>query len=289
MSGVKLPNPTTTAAGEQAQTVIPGLLVHSVVMASEIIDALASASQPMRLTALANQLGETKAKIHRHLTTLKYLGLVDQDRSTERYKLGAKFVALGQAATEQFELRRVAEPYMQKLRDMTRETVVLSVPASGDAIVTRVIEGPNLVVIAVRMGYRLPAHASAQGRVTLAFAPKAVQQRVLTRKLQSFTPRTLVEPATLRERLLQIRRDLYEVVADETVLGISALAAPILDFDDELVGSIAVVGTTPHITDLVPREHVKLVRGCAKAISLKLHSKLYESLSLEVPSEFSGL
>jgi DNA-binding IclR family transcriptional regulator len=50
-------------------------------MASEIIDALAAAPQPMRLTALANQLGETKAKIHRHLTMLKYLGLVDHDRT----------------------------------------------------------------------------------------------------------------------------------------------------------------------------------------------------------------
>ena len=289
MADLDLPKEAIAADEEPVEAAAPGLLVHSVVMASEIIDALAAAPRPMRLTALANQLGETKAKIHRHLTTLKYLGLVDQDRSTEWYKLGPKLVALGQAATEQFDLRRVAEPYMQKLRDLTQQTVVLSIPASGDAIVTRVIEAPNLVVIAVRMGYRLPAHASAQGRVTLAFAPKAVQQRVLTRKLQAFTPSTIIDPAALRERLLVIRRDLYELAADETLLGISALAAPILNFEDELVGALALVGTTPQITDPQVNDQLQLLRGCAKAMSLKLHSKLYESLDLAVPSEFMGL
>lgn len=270
----------------EARPNAPGLLIQSVVMASEIIDALAAVAQPMRLTALANQLGETKAKIHRHLSTLKYLGLVEQDRSTECYKLGPKFVALGQAATEQFDLRRLAEPYMEKLRDLTGLTVVLSIPASGDAVVTRVVDSPNLVVISVRMGYRLPAHASAQGRITLAFAPRAVQQRVLTRKLQAFTPRTIVDAAALRDRLARIRRELFEVAVDETVLGIGTLAAPILNFDNELAGAIAIVGTTACVGDPISAEQRDLVRSCAKAMSLRLSSTAYEGLTLRRLGEF---
>jgi IclR family transcriptional regulator, KDG regulon repressor len=279
-------HPTPAPEDDASATPAPALLVHSVVTASEIVDALAAAPEPVRLTALANQLGEPKAKVHRHLVTLKYLGLVDQDSGTERYKLGSKLVSLGQAATEQFELRHLAERYMQTLRDLTGQTIVLSVPASGDAIVTRVMEGPNLVVIAVRMGYRLPAHASAQGRITLAFAPKAVQQRVLTRKLQAFTPATAVDPFLLRERLARIRAELYEVVADETVLGISTIAAPILNLHEELVGTIAVVGTTPQIDASRDSQQLAILRGCAKAISLKLKSKAYKALDVPVPSEF---
>ncbi|MGD9766677.1 MAG: helix-turn-helix domain-containing protein [Pseudolabrys sp.] len=44
-------------------------MIQSVVMTGQIIEALAAAGQPMRLTALANQLGEAKAKMHRHLST----------------------------------------------------------------------------------------------------------------------------------------------------------------------------------------------------------------------------
>src|SRR5581483_8306260 len=110
-------------------------VIQSVATAAQIIEALAAAGQPLRLTALANQLGEPKAKVHRHLATLKHLGFVDQDRQTECYRLGPKLAHIGQAAADQFDLRRLAEPYMLRLRDLTRQTIVLSLPASGDAIV----------------------------------------------------------------------------------------------------------------------------------------------------------
>lgn len=261
-------------------------LIQSVVMTGQIIEAMAAAGQPMRLTALANQLGEPKAKMHRHLSTLKHLGFVDQDPKTETYRLGLKLVHIGQAATDQFDLRRLAEPYMTRLRDLTHQTVVLSTPASGDAIINAVVDSPNLVTISVRLGYRLPAHASAQGRLNLAFAPAATQQRVLARKLQVFTPRTLTDPAKLRERLATIRERLYDVSMDETLLGISAVAAPILNFDNELVGAIAVVGTTQYVHEPVDPEQLKLLRACTKAISLKLNSTAYEGLGIPNLKEF---
>jgi IclR family KDG regulon transcriptional repressor len=261
-------------------------LIQSVVITGQIIEALAAAGQPMRLTALAGQLGEPKAKMHRHLSTLKHLGFVDQDAKTETYRLGLKLVYIGQSAIDQFDLRRLAEPYMSRLRDLTRQTVVLSTPASGDAIINAVVESPNLVTISVRLGYRLPAHASAQGRLNLAFAPLAVQQRILARKLQAFTPRTMVDPAKLRERLSQIRQQLFDVSMDETLLGISAVAAPILNFDNELVGAIAIVGTTQDVHEPVDPEQLKLLRACTKAISLRLNSTAYEGLGIPNLREF---
>src|SRR2546423_2146526 len=164
-----------TAHEDRAQT---GGLIQSVAMTGQIIEALAAAGRPMRLTALANHLREPKARMHRHLSTLKYLGFVEQDAQTECYKLGLKLAHLGQAAMEQFDLRRLAEPYMMRLRDLTGQTTVLSIPASGDAIVSAAWEFPNPVMISVKLGYRLPAHASAQGRLTLAFSPPDLQQRV---------------------------------------------------------------------------------------------------------------
>ncbi len=164
--------------------------------------------------------------------------------------------------------------------------MVLSIPASGDAIVSAVCESANLVTISVRLGYRLPAHASAQGRLTLAFAPQDLQQRVLARKLQSFTPRTITDAAALRDRLPRIRDQLFEVSMDETLLGISAVAAPILNFDGELVGAIAVVGTTQYVHDPVEPTQLLNLRACTKAISLKLNSAAYEGLGIPNLREF---
>jgi IclR family KDG regulon transcriptional repressor len=251
-------------------------LIQSVVMTGQIIEALAAAGQPMRLTALANHLGEPKARMYRHLSTLRHLGFVEQDAQTECYKLGLKLAQVGQAAMEQFDMRRLVEPFALRLRDLTGQTTVLSIPASGDAIVSAAWEFPNPVMISVKLGYRLPAHASAQGRITLAFSPLDLQQRVLARKLAACTPRTLTDAAKLRERLALIRKQLYEVSVDETLLGISAVGAPILNFGNELVGIIAVVGTTQHVHDPVEPQQLLNLRACAKAISLKLNSTGYE-------------
>jgi DNA-binding IclR family transcriptional regulator len=261
-------------------------LIQSVVMTGQILEALAAAGQPMRLTALANHLGEPKARMHRHLSTLKYLGFVEQDVETEFYKLGLKLAHVGQAAMEQFDLRHLAEPYAMKLRDLTGQTIVLSIPASGDAIVSAAWEFPNPVMISVKLGYRLPAHASAQGRLTLAFSAPELQARVLSRKLQALTPRTLTDPVKLRVRLAAVRKQLYEVVADETLLGIATVAAPILNFENELVGIIAVVGMTQHVHDPVEQQQLLHLRACAKAISLKLNSTAYEGLGIPNLREF---
>ena len=271
---------------EEQRAGSPGHLIQSVVMASAIIDALGSAAQPMRLTALAQSLGETKAKIHRHLATLKHLGLVEQDHKTERYMLGQKLAHLGHVAAEQFDLRHVAEPYMRKLRDLTQQTVVLSVSVGGDTVVSLVVESPNLVTISVRLGSRLPAHSSAQGRVNLAFAPDAVQDRVLARKLTALTPRTIIDPAALRQRLARIRRELYDVAMDETLLGISAVAAPILNFHDNVVGVIAIVGTTQYVREPVDPEQLQFLQSCTQAISLKLNATAYEPLNVPMLKEF---
>jgi IclR family KDG regulon transcriptional repressor len=261
-------------------------IIQSVVTAAQVIEALAAAGQPIRLTALAQQLHEPKAKIHRHLATLRFLGFVDQDAQTECYRLAPKLAHIGQAAADQLDLRRLAEPYMMRLRDLTRQTVVLSLPAGGDAIANAVFDSPNFVTISVRLGYRLPSYSSAQGRVILAFSPQELQQRVLSRKLQPLTPQTITDPAQLRQRLVHIREQLYEVSIDETVLGISALAAPILDFSNKLIGVIAVVGTTQQIHDPVDPEQLQFLRACTKAISLKLNSTAYEGLKIPNLREF---
>lgn len=261
-------------------------VIQSVVTAAQVIEALAAAGQPVRLTALAQQLGEPKAKVHRHLSTLKFLGFVDQDSQTECYRLAPKLAHIGQAAADQLDLRRLAESYMMRLRDLTRQTVVLSLPANGDAIANAVFDSPNLVTISVRLGYRLPSYSSAQGRITLAFSPPELQQRILSRKLQPLTPRTIVDPAQLRQRLARIREQLYEIAMDETLLGISTVAAPILDFSNKLVGVIGVVGTTQYVHDPVEPEQLQYLRACTKAISLKLNSTAYEGLKIPNLREF---
>lgn len=268
------------------ETAAPGTIIQSVVVAASVLEALAAAGKPVRLTELAEQLGEAKARIHRHLTTLRSVGLVDQDRSSERYRLGWKLVNLGQAAADQFEIRAIAEPFMLRLRDLSHQTAVLSVPVNGEAMVTTVMESANLVTISVRQGARLPAHASAQGRIALAFAPPELQKRILARKLPQLTPKTVTDPQQIRARLQQIRDQLYEHAPGDTLLGISTLAAPLLDHEDRLVGIIALLGAEQDIPAPLRPEQLRLVQACAAAISAKLHATAYKRRGIAFAGDF---
>ena len=272
-------------AGAEDET-LPSGAVQSVAVAVAVLEALAAAGKPVRLSELARQLGEAKGRVHRHLTTLRHLGLVDQERTSEAYRLGWKLVHLGQAAAAQFDIARLAEPCMLRLRELSRQTVVLSVPAQGEAMVASVMPSENLVTISVRQGARLPAHASAQGRIVLAFSPPDLVRQMLSRKLPRLTPRTITDPAALRRRLQAIRENLYELAAGETLLGITTLAAPLLDHEERLAGMIAIVGTDQYIPSPVDEEQLALVRACAAAISERLESTTYGRLDLPMLAEF---
>jgi len=77
--------------------------VEAVKVAVRVLDELATAQRAMGVTELAEALGETKPRVHRHLSTLREVGLIEQDQSTERYRLGWRVFQLGEAAGTQFD------------------------------------------------------------------------------------------------------------------------------------------------------------------------------------------
>src|SRR5436309_241197 len=98
-----------------------GNSVEAVKVTVRILDALALTQRAMGVTELADALQETKPRIHRHLSTLREMGLVEQDQSTERYHLGWRVFQLGEAAGAQFDLRSRAAPYLLQVRDELKE------------------------------------------------------------------------------------------------------------------------------------------------------------------------
>jgi DNA-binding IclR family transcriptional regulator len=244
-----------------------GGTVKSVVVAAQILEALAGSGGPVRLADLSRQLGMPRARIHRHLKTLRELGFVSQERNGERYWLGSRLFHLGQAAREQFEITRIADQPMHRLRDSFGQTIVLSTPINGEALIVAVAESENLVQISVRPGARLSAPLSAQGRISLAYAPPPVQARIL----DTLAPE---ERGDIEARLAAIRARLYEFSSGEMLGGINVLAAPLLGDGDELAGALAIVGAAADV--LKTSEAVDTLHKHAAEISAILGSTAYE-------------
>ncbi|MEB2399544.1 MAG: IclR family transcriptional regulator [Alcaligenaceae bacterium] len=251
--------------------------VEAVKVAVRIMDELALAHRSMGVTELADALGETKPRVHRHLSTLKEMGLIEQDNQTERYRLGWRVFQLGEAAGTQFDLRSRAEPYLLRVRDTLRETAVLAVPINAQPMVISTADNIYArICISVKPGNRPLPHCSAVGRVTLAFAKSAQQEELLARPLLPETERSLVDKDELRQRLVLIREQMYDVCDSEMLLGVNTVAVPIFRDGDRLAGILAIVGSIQHIPSPPLRQQVEVLQDCAAELSAQLSGTAYE-------------
>lgn len=279
--------PATTLEESPGPDALPAdKTLDSVAMVSRVLEELAGAPSAVGVTELARLLGESKARIHRFLASLKQHGLVDQEQATERYRLGWRLFQLGERAGVQFDLRRIADPYLKQLRDLTQQSALLSLPLNGEALVIASADNDSGVCITVKPGNRPAAHASAQGRIALAWATGAQTDRLLTPgHLRAFTPHSLTDPHQVRERVMLVRQRLWEEAPNEVLLGINVLAAPVLREGNELVGIIGIVGSIQDIPSPPAAHQLKLVQGAAAALSGMLGNELYQQRRIVLPAE----
>ncbi|MGE0717534.1 MAG: IclR family transcriptional regulator [Alphaproteobacteria bacterium] len=257
------------------------LTVQSVGIAVEVLDAIAAAGKPVRLTQIAERLNMPRARVHRYLKTLKQLGLVWQERSGERYGLGWRLFQLGQFASEQFEIKRLVEGPIRRLRDDVDATVSVSVSAAGIAV-TIIVEQPktrqpNLMVLE---GRRLVPHATAQGRIALAFAAADTREQILAQPLRRLTDHTTTDPEVVRRRLERIRAELYEICIGEIRPGVTTFAAPVLDRDGMLAAIVGMLQVDEAAPESRHPELVRAVQRCAAAVSQELSSDAYARIGI---------
>ncbi|MGY4501714.1 IclR family KDG regulon transcriptional repressor [Bradyrhizobium sp. GM24.11] len=264
--------------GDDSQIALDGR-IKSVALTFRVIEELANAGEPIGVTEVARRVGEAKARIHRHLLTLRDLGILAQDKKSERYRLGWKLFQLGQAVASQSEIQTIADPHLRRLRDKTKLTALLAVPSNDQMIVVHVVESESPIAIVVRKGLLLPAHASAHGRLMLAFSKPEFADRVLSKPLRQLAPGTLVDLRKIRKRMERGRTEFYDSTENETAYGVNSIAAPILTHENELVGAIGIAGTHLQIAFPLDPGLVSLVRNCAANISAELGSNAFDRFS----------
>ena len=113
-----------------------------------------------------------------------------------------------------------------------------------DLVVLDLMHGRSVVEFTTRPGTRLALHASAHGKIWLAFGPESLLERVLAAPLKPWTSKTLTDARALESEVMAVRKRGWSTAPNEAVTGVNTIAAPVLDHRGVLVGSIAIVGST---------------------------------------------
>jgi DNA-binding IclR family transcriptional regulator len=164
----------------------------------------------------------------------------------------------------------VARPEMARLRDQTEHAVTLSALVEDQVVVLELIQGPSFVNFGTQPGTVLPLHASAHGKVALAFGPADLLPRCLSRPLKAWTPHTVHKRAAVERAVSQVRSRGWATSPSQVLEGVNGLAAPVFDHAGSYAGAIAVAGTVQAIPGSPGPELVKAVRNTAAQISRQL-------------------
>jgi IclR family transcriptional regulator, KDG regulon repressor len=248
----------------------PGDGVQAVVFALQILEYLAQRRSTVGVTDLARVFGTTKSRIYRHLQTLMSAGYVIQETETERYRTGGRLIALGRVVSENFELMSAARTVMEELRDRLGHAVTLSEVELAGLRVLSTIAGTQPFEIGVKPGSLLPAHATAQGKLLLAFGPDAPREKLLRKSLPANTPQTITNPAVLREELKQVKKQGWATAPNQAVVGVNALAAPILDATGGFVGTVAIVDLIQFVPARPTPEQIRRIVEAGRRISANI-------------------
>jgi IclR family acetate operon transcriptional repressor len=191
---------------------------------------------PVGVTAIGRALGLPKSSTHRLLRALTRRSLVEQDERG-RYRPGIGLLALGLGALEREPVvvaaRRVLEEEALSLGD----TCFLVVARAGEIVVLDKAEGTGMLRAAPRVGSTVPVHATAAGKLYLAFAPDAV--RSPTGRAERFTSRTHTDPAAIARQVARAGAQGWAQNDEEWVDGMSVVAAPVL-LDGRMVAALAI-------------------------------------------------
>ncbi|WP_395540891.1 IclR family transcriptional regulator [Neotabrizicola sp. sgz301269] len=257
------------ALGHRIEVAEGGNVVRAADVSLRILQMIAFAETPLGVTQIAQGVGIAKGAVHKHLRTLMDHGMVLQDPLTSLYHLGPKIWLMGQKAPQGQVLSEIAAPLMRSIRDELSLAVVLSVPTPKSAFVLATLPSNQPINIGVRPGSELLLHSSAQGKIFLAFGGPELRDS-LREPLPRATPKTQTQLPVLLAELDEIRRLGYATAPEEAMLGINALAAPILDRHGKLVGSIGLIGSIQHLAAEPPPELLNRLFALTATIGKRL-------------------
>src|SRR5262245_5791982 len=250
-------------------------VIQTVTNALRLLEEFRYAEQ-LGVTALARRLGLHKNNVFRLLATLEEMGFVEQIADNESYRLGTACLELGQAFARTRTLTRLGRSVLESLVRDTQETAHLAVLEGFQVVHLDGEPARQLVASRLRLGERLPAHASALGKAILACGDPAEWERVDREWIQggelpAFTAATITDRDKFFEHLRSTAGVGFALDLEESALGLCCAAAPVRDAGGRVLGALSVSAPAFRAApDAMHERLVPAVTAAAQELSRKL-------------------
>ncbi len=239
--------------------------------AVDILQMLAECERDIGPAEIAEQLGLHKSTIHRLLTVLARHSLVTKTAENGTYRLGLRLFDWGNRAVGRLDMRRLAQPVLQRLTLQTGESSHVCVLDKDEMVSVAFAESPRTVRTPMTLGRRTPLHCTSVGKAMLAFLPDGLAEGLLDgRPVRAYTRHTLTSRAAIIAHLAGVRQKGYAVDDEEIEEGLRCVAAPVRNYSGNVIASMSVAGPAFRIPkDRIPAL-ARSVTAAAHALSMEL-------------------
>lgn len=213
----------------------------SVSRAIAAIDELAASDEPIGVNELGRRLGVSASTASRLMGTLEAGGLVERTGDGGPYRLGLRLLALADHVLADLDVRQLARPQLEAIAAETGETATLSVPGGGEVVTADFVAGRSSVVSMARLGRPSTLHATAAGKVMLAFGPSGGELDD-NLPMEALTDETITDRSALEKQVREVRRQGWAEACEERERDLNALAAPVFGHGGDLVAILGVQG-----------------------------------------------
>ena len=266
---------------DRALTQEKGKYLIPVVLSTFDVVGELSRSGPLGLAELSQRTKVAKSTVFRILNTLHHLGYVRRDAQTRAYSLSQRLSELSHDLDFGPALQRIARPHMLRLRNEFGETVNLGRLDLDRVVYLEVVESEHTLRLCERKGGWEHAHASALGKVILAFSSPGVLAGFLeSGRLPALTARTITDPAEFRLEMQRIRRRGYAFDREEVRQMAVCVAAPILDVEGFAVAGISISGPVSRFNPLRDKTTAQVLAETARQISYSMAGRRKDQGSL---------
>ncbi|MCX9192304.1 hypothetical protein C3Y87_12960 [Carbonactinospora thermoautotrophica] len=243
-----------------AQTGQPAVRqIAAVQRAIAVLDALAEARRELGTNEISRLTGINASTVSRLLATLHSAGLVRYVNSTGRYRLGIRLIQLGNAARDSLDIRQLARPHLEALSKITGETATLSIPGEHEAMTLDFVQSPLSVRSVAEIGRPSVPHATAAGKIFLAYGGSLPDG-----PLVAYTDRTITDRRVLAVEVERARERGWAQAVGEREDDLNAIAAPVLDNSGRLVAILGIQGPAVRFNPRSMRAAVEpLLERCA--------------------------
>lgn len=215
-----------------------GVQVQSVARALEILRCFRYTPE-MGISEIAEEMNLNKSTVFGLVNTLAGYGYLEQVPSNRKYRLGLELFEMGNLVLSRIDIRNEAKELCTPLVQKYPATVHIATHSEGEVVYVDKLDAGLSLISASSVGKRLPMHCTGVGKAILAYLPETYIDQYLQFPLKKFTEKTVTTRQQLADELSNVRKMGIAMDQEEIELGLSCIAAPILQRNGEPVLAIS--------------------------------------------------